>query len=33
MYLDIRPTYGSIEIGYMWFAPFLQRAPQGYGAL
>lgn len=33
MYLDIRPTHGSIEIGYIWFAPFLQRTPQATEAL
>jgi RimJ/RimL family protein N-acetyltransferase len=27
-YLDIRPAMGSIEIGYIWFAPFLQRTRQ-----
>lgn len=33
MYLDIRATHGSIEIGYIWFAPFLQRSPQATEAL
>jgi RimJ/RimL family protein N-acetyltransferase len=33
MYLDIRPTHGSIEMGYIWFAPFLQRTPQATEAL
>jgi RimJ/RimL family protein N-acetyltransferase len=32
-YLDIRPPHGSIEIGYIWFAPFLQRTPQATEAL
>lgn len=32
-YLDIRPTHGSIEVGYIWFAPFLQRTPQATEAL
>lgn len=32
-YLDIRPAMGSIEIGYIWFAPFLQRTPQATEAL
>lgn len=27
-YLDIRPAMSSIEIGYIWFAPFLQRTRQ-----
>lgn len=27
-YLDIQPTMGVIEIGYIWFAPFIQRTPQ-----
>jgi RimJ/RimL family protein N-acetyltransferase len=33
MYLDIRPPHGSIEIGYIWFAPFVQRTPQATEAL
>jgi RimJ/RimL family protein N-acetyltransferase len=32
-YLDIRPSDGSIEVGYIWFAPFLQRTPQATEAL
>jgi RimJ/RimL family protein N-acetyltransferase len=32
-YLDIRPAMGSIEIGYIWFAPFLQRTQQATEAL
>jgi RimJ/RimL family protein N-acetyltransferase len=32
-YLDIRPSHGSIEVGYIWFAPFLQRTPQATEAL
>jgi RimJ/RimL family protein N-acetyltransferase len=32
-YLDIRPLMGSIEIGYIWFAPYLQRTPQATEAL
>jgi RimJ/RimL family protein N-acetyltransferase len=32
-YLDIRPNHGSIEVGYIWFAPFLQRTPQATEAL
>ncbi len=32
-YLDIRPGMGSIEIGYIWFAPFMQRTPQATEAL
>lgn len=32
-YLDIRPAMGSIEIGYIWLAPFLQRTPRGTEAL
>ena len=32
-YLDIRPTHGAVEIGYIWFAPFLQRTPQSTEAL
>jgi RimJ/RimL family protein N-acetyltransferase len=27
-YLDIRPNMGAIEVGYIWFAPFLQRTRQ-----
>ena len=27
-YLDIRPSHGSIDVGYIWFAPVLQRTPQ-----
>lgn len=33
MYLDIRPAHGSIEMGYIWFAPFLQRTAQATEAL
>jgi RimJ/RimL family protein N-acetyltransferase len=32
-YLDIRPPMGSIEIGYIWFSPFLQRTRQATEAL
>lgn len=32
-YLEIRPAMGSMEIGYIWFAPFLQRTPQATEAL
>jgi RimJ/RimL family protein N-acetyltransferase len=32
-YLDIRPSHGAIEVGYIWFAPFLQRTPQATEAL
>jgi len=32
-YLDIRPRDGSVEVGYIWFAPFLQRTPQATEAL
>jgi RimJ/RimL family protein N-acetyltransferase len=32
-YLDIRPSHGSIEVGYIWFAPFLQQTPQATEAL
>jgi RimJ/RimL family protein N-acetyltransferase len=32
-YLDIRPAMGGIEIGYLWFAPFLQRTRQATEAL
>lgn len=32
-YLDIRPSHGSIEVGYIWFAPFLQRSSQATDAL
>ena len=32
-YLDIRPAMGSIEIGYIWFAPYLQRTQQATEAL
>ena len=32
-YFDIRPAMGSIEIGYIWFAPFPQRTPQATEAL
>ena len=32
-YLDIRPSMGSIEVGYLWFAPFLQRTPQATEAI
>lgn len=33
MYLDIRPSHGSLEMGYIWFAPFLQRTAQATEAL
>jgi RimJ/RimL family protein N-acetyltransferase len=32
-FLDIRPAMGSIEIGYIWFAPFLQRTTHATEAL
>jgi RimJ/RimL family protein N-acetyltransferase len=32
-YLDIRPSHGAIEVGYIWFAPFLQRTPAATEAL
>jgi RimJ/RimL family protein N-acetyltransferase len=32
-FLDIRPEMGCIEIGYIWFAPFLQRTTQATEAL
>src|SRR5262245_27459419 len=32
-YLDIRPSMGAIEVGYIWFAPFLQRTRQATEAL
>jgi len=32
-YLDICPSHGSVEVGYIWFAPFLQRTPQATEAL
>ena len=32
-YLDIRPSHGSIEMGYIWFAPWWQRTPQSTEAL
>jgi RimJ/RimL family protein N-acetyltransferase len=32
-YMDIRPAHGSIEVGYIWFAPFLQRTPPATEAL
>jgi RimJ/RimL family protein N-acetyltransferase len=32
-YFEIRPAIGSIEVGYIWFAPFLQRTPQATEAL
>jgi RimJ/RimL family protein N-acetyltransferase len=32
-YLDIRPAMGSIEIGYIWFSPALQRTRQATEAL
>ena len=32
-YLDIRPSHGSIEVGYIWFAPHFQRTPQSTEAL
>jgi RimJ/RimL family protein N-acetyltransferase len=33
MYLDIRPAHGPMEMGYIWFAPFLQRTAQVTEAL
>jgi RimJ/RimL family protein N-acetyltransferase len=32
-YLDIRPEAGSIEVGYIWFAPSWQRTRQSTEAL
>jgi len=32
-YLDIRPSHGAIEMGYIWFAPFFQRSAQATEAL
>jgi RimJ/RimL family protein N-acetyltransferase len=32
-YFDIRPAMGAIEIGYIWFAPFMQRTAQATEAL
>jgi RimJ/RimL family protein N-acetyltransferase len=32
-YFEIRPVMGSIEIGYIWFSPFLQRTAQSTEAL
>jgi RimJ/RimL family protein N-acetyltransferase len=32
-YLDIRPSHGAIEMGYIWFAPWLQRTRQATEAL
>ncbi len=32
-YLEIRPAHGAIEIGYIWFAPFLQRTPPATEAI
>jgi RimJ/RimL family protein N-acetyltransferase len=32
-YLDIRPAMGSIEMGYIWFAPFLQQTRQATESL
>jgi RimJ/RimL family protein N-acetyltransferase len=32
-YLDIRAEVGTIEVGYIWFAPFLQRTRQATEAL
>jgi RimJ/RimL family protein N-acetyltransferase len=32
-YLDIRPNMGAIEVGYIWFAPFLQRTRHATEAL
>jgi RimJ/RimL family protein N-acetyltransferase len=32
-YLEIRPSMASIEMGYIWFAPFLQRTRQSTEAL
>jgi hypothetical protein len=32
-YLDIRPEMGSIEMGYIWFAPFLQRTREATEAM
>lgn len=33
MYLDIRPAHAAIEIGYIWFAPALQRTAASTEAL
>jgi RimJ/RimL family protein N-acetyltransferase len=32
-YFEIRPAAGSLEIGYIWFAPFLQRTRPSTEAL
>jgi RimJ/RimL family protein N-acetyltransferase len=32
-YLDIRPPHGAIEVGYIWFAPSVQRTPWATEAL
>jgi RimJ/RimL family protein N-acetyltransferase len=32
-YIDIQPSHGSVEIGYIWFAPSLQRSPCATEAL
>jgi RimJ/RimL family protein N-acetyltransferase len=32
-YFEMRPAMGSIEVGYIWFAPFLQRTVQSTEAL
>jgi RimJ/RimL family protein N-acetyltransferase len=32
-YFEIHPAAGSLEIGYIWFAPFLQRTRQSTEAL
>jgi RimJ/RimL family protein N-acetyltransferase len=32
-YFDIHPAMGSLEIGYIWFAPFLQQTRQATEAL
>jgi RimJ/RimL family protein N-acetyltransferase len=33
MYQEIRPAHGSMEMGYIWFAPYLQRTVQATEAL
>jgi RimJ/RimL family protein N-acetyltransferase len=32
-YLDIQPSHGCMEMGYIWFAPFFQRTAQATEAL
>lgn len=32
-YLDIQPAMGVIEIGYIWFVPFIQKTPAATKAL